>query len=98
MDETQSRCLIDADRADWQSRFLRPMCKKRLTERPFGKVNGKEVEGRSGNTKLKANKVGATGWWLLVRNIKPWEVTEAFINDWNQDAAKQMVPESIANQ
>lgn len=74
------------------------MCKKRLAERPFGKVNGKEVEGRSGNTKLKANKVGATGWWPPVRNIKPWEVTEAFINDWNQDAAKQMVSESIANQ
>lgn len=74
------------------------MCKERLAERPFRKVNGKEVEGRSGNTKLKANKVSGAGWRLLVRNIKPWEVTEAFINDWNQDAAKQTVPESIANQ
>lgn len=51
------------------------MCKERLAERPFRKVNGEEVAGRSENTKLKANEVGATGWRLLVRNIKSRAVT-----------------------
>lgn len=74
------------------------MCKERLAERPFKKVNGKEVAGRSENTKLKANEVDATGWRLLVRNIKSRGGDTAFINDYNQVAAKQMVPESIANQ
>lgn len=51
------------------------MCKERLAERPFRKVNDEEVAGRSENTKLKANEVGATGWRLLVRNIKSRAVT-----------------------
>lgn len=51
------------------------MCKERLAERPFRKVNGNEVVGRSKDTKLKANEVCTAGWRLLVRDIKSWAVT-----------------------